>query len=113
MLRSFSMSTNLQHKSDSLPCRHCLGAGYEPSPLRLKFSRAGSLRGDLSRLARSSRISEPMISATFSGRKLPSIRTLVAIAAALSRILGHPVTVDRLIAMPAIRRMLTGKRPAA
>jgi transcriptional regulator with XRE-family HTH domain len=77
------------------------------SPLKVKFSRAGEQRGELVRLAGMSGVSESMISNTISGRKTPSVKTLVMLALALTRLLGRPVTVDSIVRSPAVWKRLS------
>lgn len=92
-----------------MTCRHCGGNGKEPPPLRLKFSREGESRGDLAELSKLSGVSQPLISNALAGRKTLSVRSMIAIARALSRMMNEPVTVDRIIQIPEVKKAIQAR----
>jgi hypothetical protein len=91
------------------PCRHCGGIGSEPDDLQIEFCRSGPTRGELARLAELSGVSAPMISNVLSGTRTPSAEVLVKLARGLSEWMGEPITVDRVLAIPAVRKKILGR----
>jgi hypothetical protein len=51
-----------------------------------------------------------MISGILAGSKTPSVAVLVELAKALSTWMGEPVSVDRIIAIPAVRERIQRRR---
>ena len=105
-------STPASAESGGSRCRHCGGSGREPQALEISFSRSGATRGELAQLAEASGVSAPTISSMLRGRKTPSVAVLVAIAEALGRWIGEPVTVDRIIRIPAVWKRVRASRRA-
>lgn len=101
--------TGAREGSCATACRHCGGSGKEPSVLEIQFSRSGPTRGELAHLADLSGVSDAMISSTLSGHRTPSIGVLVRLAAALTKWMGEPVTVERIIRIPAVWKRIQRK----